>query len=75
MAVAVFDRPPIGPSTVSSRAIVGIETPDLSAKSFWDQSNIARAAFTCRIDIFSIDMLARYVRYDFYQYHKRRPKQ
>ena len=48
---AVSGRPPIGPSELSKRAIVGSETPDSLAKSFCDQAKRARAAFSCRIEI------------------------
>jgi hypothetical protein len=48
---AVSGRPPIGPSELSNRAIVGSETRDSLAKSLCDQANRARAAFSCRIEI------------------------
>ena len=51
----VSARPPISPSSASSRLIVGIETPDLSAKSSCDHPSKERAAFTCLIDTFGID--------------------
>ncbi len=48
---AVPSRPPSSPSTDSSLAIVGSETPDRSAKSAWDHASRARAAFICRVVI------------------------
>jgi hypothetical protein len=47
----VSSRPPNSPSAVSSRAIVGSETPDWRAKSDWDHPRSARAALTCRMVI------------------------
>ena len=43
---AVSSRPPNLPSTDSSRATVGSETPECCAKSAWDQPSRARAALT-----------------------------
>jgi YqaJ-like viral recombinase domain len=47
----VSPLPPNSPSADSSRAIVGSETFDRSAKSDCDHPSRARAAFTCRIVI------------------------
>ena len=51
-------RPPSWPSPASNRLIVGIDTLAAPASSSCDQPNRARAAFTCRIDTFSIDNFA-----------------
>jgi hypothetical protein len=46
---AVPSRPPSSPSTHSSRATVGSDTFDRSAKSAWDHPSNARAAFIWRV--------------------------
>jgi hypothetical protein len=53
----VSARPPKAPSSASSRAIVGYDTPDWAAKSSWDHKSSARAAFICRTEIFSANLI------------------
>ena len=50
-------RPPNGPSWASRRFIVGTDTFATAASRSWDQASSARAAFSCLIDTFGIDLL------------------
>jgi hypothetical protein len=54
--VPVSSRPPNGPSLASKRLIVGIDTSAAAASCSCDHAKSERAALTCRIDTFGIDM-------------------
>jgi hypothetical protein len=56
--IPVSSRPPNGPSRASKRLIVGMETSAAAANSSCDQARSERAALTCLIDTFSIDLAA-----------------
>src|SRR6516165_750690 len=54
----VSSRPPNGPSSASKRLMVGIDTFAAAANSSCDHARSERAALTCLIDTFSIDLAA-----------------
>jgi hypothetical protein len=54
--VPVSSRPPNGPSLASKRLIVGNDTSAAAASCSCDQAKSERAALTCLIDTFSIDL-------------------